>query len=259
MNAALGEPVFSFRAYGAEALSHSHDYHQLILPVAGCLELETTAGADRVDQGQGAVLSSGMRHSFRACGHNRFAVIDWPESEDSSLATLWDTARPHPYFTVDPALYHVLQFMILESGCREVDAALGRRWAGLLALALCDRMTREAPQSRRLAAALAYVRRHFREPVRPADIAAAINLSPGRLHALFRAGVGRTPMAYVLQLRLDHAACLLAGSELPIAAVALEAGFADQSALTRSFHRYRGLTPARYRRQCAAAGTDKNA
>lgn len=258
MDGVISEAAIGFRAYGTEALSHSHDYHQVILPVSGRLELETPSGTGCVDQGQGAVLCCGVRHSFRGCGRNLFAVIDWPQSMDSSLAGLWTAMQSRPYFTLDPALYQALQFMILESAGGNTNVALRRRWAGMLVLALRDRMMREAPQSRRLAAALGYVRRHFRETIRPADIAAAVNMSSGRLHTLFRAGVGHTPMSYVLQLRLDHAARLLAASDLPIATVALDAGFSDQSTLTRSFHRYRGITPGRYRRYCTA-GPDKNA
>jgi AraC-like DNA-binding protein len=36
--------------------------------------------------------------------------------------------------------------------------------------------------------------------------------------------------------------------EEPIARIALDAGFADQSHFTRAFRRYAGLTPAQYRR-----------
>lgn len=252
------DPAFSLRSYGAQALSHSHAHHQLILPVTGRLELETAAGGGCVDHGQGAAVAGGVRHAFRACGRNRFAVIDWPISLYGELDGLWDTLRSQPYFTLDPALHHALQFMLLESGHDGAGAVFARRWTGLLLLALRDRLTRQVPLSPRLAAALDYVRRRFREPIRPGDIAAAVNLSTGRLHALFRAGVGCTPMAYVRQLRLEEAARLLACSTLPLAAVAQAAGFADQSALTRSFRRDRGMAPGRYRRRCTTA-QDKNA
>jgi AraC family transcriptional regulator len=52
---------------------------------------------------------------------------------------------------------------------------------------------------------------------------------------------------YLRRLRLDWAASQLAATETPLALLAAEAGFADQSHFTRAFKRHAGLTPARYR------------
>jgi len=52
---------------------------------------------------------------------------------------------------------------------------------------------------------------------------------------------------YVRNARLDWAASRLVCGDEPLAALALEAGFADQSHLTRQFKRAYGLTPARWR------------
>jgi AraC-like DNA-binding protein len=53
---------------------------------------------------------------------------------------------------------------------------------------------------------------------------------------------------YVRMLRLDWAAARVAKSEEPLSAIALRAGYADQSHFTRAFKRRTGLTPAQYRR-----------
>jgi transcriptional regulator GlxA family with amidase domain len=54
--------------------------------------------------------------------------------------------------------------------------------------------------------------------------------------------------SYVRGLRLDWVAASLLGSEEGLASLALAAGFADQSHLTRAFKRHTGLTPQAYRR-----------
>jgi transcriptional regulator GlxA family with amidase domain len=54
--------------------------------------------------------------------------------------------------------------------------------------------------------------------------------------------------SYVRGLRLEWVAARLLGSEESLASIALAAGFADQSHLTRAFKAYSGLTPQIYRR-----------
>ena len=62
----------------------------------------------------------------------------------------------------------------------------------------------------------------------------------------FARAVATTPHAYLLQLRVRLARRLLAAGRYPAEAAA-EAGFADQSHLTRAFSRQLGVTPARFR------------
>jgi AraC family transcriptional regulator len=52
----------------------------------------------------------------------------------------------------------------------------------------------------------------------------------------------------VRRLRLDRARRLLGETELPLAEVALESGYCDQSHLTRTFRAELGTTPAEFRR-----------
>ncbi len=61
----------------------------------------------------------------------------------------------------------------------------------------------------------------------------------------FRAAFGTSPSGFRTMRRLDAARRKIRGG-LPPAAAALEAGFADQSHLSRLFKRAYGLTPARW-------------
>lgn len=61
----------------------------------------------------------------------------------------------------------------------------------------------------------------------------------------FTAHFGLTPHAYLMQRRASRARELIRSGS-PLAAVALEAGYADQSHMTRDFRRRYGLTPAAF-------------
>lgn len=88
------------------------------------------------------------------------------------------------------------------------------------------------------------------DPARPVTLADLAQLSGlSRFHFLrsFARATGQTPHAFRLQARLHLARRLILAGQ-PLAAVAAEAGFADQSHLTRLFTRSYGMTPGGYAR-----------
>jgi AraC-like DNA-binding protein len=84
------------------------------------------------------------------------------------------------------------------------------------------------------------------------ELARIAGLSKFYLLRSFYRAYGLTPHGYQMQLRLARARRLLDDGR-PLSHVTYDAGFADQSHLTRRFAAFYGLTPARYGRQLAAA------
>lgn len=80
------------------------------------------------------------------------------------------------------------------------------------------------------------------------EIAAAADVHPVHLARVFRQQCGCTIGEYVRRLRVEFVCAQLA-TNVSLAELALRAGFADQSHLTRVFKRQTGLTPHRYRSQ----------
>jgi AraC family transcriptional regulator len=85
------------------------------------------------------------------------------------------------------------------------------------------------------------------EPPSAAELAADAGVHPSHLARAFRAAYGDSLGGYARRLRLEWAAERLVRSDDPLACVAAEAGFVDQSHFTRAFRTQFGLTPARYR------------
>ncbi len=94
---------------------------------------------------------------------------------------------------------------------------------------------------------LQYVAGHPAEELSIGRLAAIAGLSDSRFCHVFRRVTGISPTAYVEQVRIDHARCLLADREMSLAQIAQECGFADQSYFTRRFKRCTGLTPGQFR------------
>ncbi len=106
---------------------------------------------------------------------------------------------------------------------------------------------RQAPAPRWLTRAREELHDRFLDPPRIRELALAAGVHPDHLARAFRLRFGIPIGSYVRRLRLDWAATRLETSEHAISAIALDAGFADQSHFTRTFKRHTGLTPREYR------------
>ena len=101
----------------------------------------------------------------------------------------------------------------------------------------------------RVCRALEFIEAHLTRDISLLEIGAAAGLSIAQLTHVFQQATGETPYAYVMSRRLQQAAHLLRSSDLPIAHIALDVGFADQAHLTRTFQRRFGRTPKLVRDQ----------
>jgi len=73
-------------------------------------------------------------------------------------------------------------------------------------------------------------------------------LSKYHFSRVFRRATGSTPYGYVLGVRLKRAAVSLATTSLPVASIALTAGFGDLSTFNRQFRKMFGKAPVAFRR-----------
>jgi AraC-like DNA-binding protein len=105
------------------------------------------------------------------------------------------------------------------------------------------------------ARAHAYLREHFADPVSLDALVKVSRLSRFYLLRVFRREYGVTPHEYQRHLRLARACRLLAAGSPPTR-TAYEAGFSDQSHLTRLLKELTGLTPGAYARQWTGTGRE---
>lgn len=80
-----------------------------------------------------------------------------------------------------------------------------------------------------------------------AELAAKTGTSRAALARRFSDRVGRPPMTYLRERRLDRAADLLRDTDLTLTAIAARVGFSTPFALSTAFKRCRGHSPSRHR------------
>jgi AraC family transcriptional regulator len=80
------------------------------------------------------------------------------------------------------------------------------------------------------------------------QIAQACDLSVSHFARAFKQTFRMPPYRWLIELRVNRARELMTNSRLSLADIATRSGFADQSALNRSFKRIHGVTPGIWRR-----------
>jgi AraC-like DNA-binding protein len=244
-----GGAAVHLRSYASDAQAHAHPFHQLVLPLAGRLELEVRGRGGQVADLSGVIVPAGDRHAF--CSRsvdNRFVVLDLPPAlvEEAGARGWIDRRSRAQFFAVPYPAMRLAALLADEAGLEKMPPEIHRAWAILLLRAVASPAAPSRPAA--VERALAYIEARALGPVSVADVARAAGVSPGHLAALFRASVRRTPRDVVLARRLDAARGLLTGSDAPIAEIALRCGFADQASLTHAMRRVLGVTPGELRR-----------
>ena len=136
--------------------------------------------------------------------------------------------------------------------CREVrvqDACSHLVVEGLMLLLLARLArgpARRACSEDALLRAAELLRQEFARTLSLQEVSAHVSIPPARLSAAFRQRFGCGIGEYLRRLRVAYVRERL-GTDTPLAVLALEAGFADQSHCTRVFKALTGLPPGAYR------------
>ena len=239
------------RSYGRVLESDRHDFAQLVLPLSGTLLLEIEGRQGRLDLVHAAFVAPGAWHSQASAAPNRSLILDLDLAHVAPDAAGRLAEQPFPQLgAAARKLVEFMGIMASQQGAGQGPApGLLQGWVPLL----LDTLALDAPRPvSRLAALMARIGADPGRPWTTDTMAASAGLSVSRLHALFRDEFDTSPHAWLLAQRLAQARVWLAQTDLPIAELALRAGFSEQSALTRAMRKAGGETPAAYRRQARA-------
>jgi AraC-like DNA-binding protein len=100
---------------------------------------------------------------------------------------------------------------------------------------------------------VAYVHAHLAERLCTSDLAKVAGVSRRQIERRFRDAAGMSPAEFINRARLDEACRHLRETEDSIAKISGDVGFYDQSALSRLFRRYLGVSPRDFRKARSGA------
>ena len=103
-----------------------------------------------------------------------------------------------------------------------------------------------APWQKRRASELLHENMHGR--IRLSDVARGCGLSVSHFARSFKTSFGISTHQWLIQHRIEHAKELMVQTTMSLLEIAVQSGFNDQAAFTRTFQQLVGVSPGRWRR-----------
>jgi AraC family L-rhamnose operon transcriptional activator RhaR/AraC family L-rhamnose operon regulatory protein RhaS len=132
-------------------------------------------------------------------------------------------------------------------GSRFLAIAHFMRVIGLLSRAYTRVPVENKKPLHQISELLGYLERHYAEPLTVDDLARVARMSQSTLFRVFRHIMGRSPVDYLIRLRVGKAAQMLRREPMRITEVSGVVGFSDSNYFSRQFHHIMGVSPREYR------------
>lgn len=256
---------------------HAHEFAEIVIITAGRGTHVTGTESYPLAAGDVFVIGGSRPHDYHSM--ERLCLVNILFQPEKLNLRTWDLRTLpgyHALFTLEPAwrrrhgFSSRLRLAPAELGAAmasvdSLDAELRARTAGFQFMATAAFMQLVGHLSRcfaraknadsrallRIGGAISHLELNCDQPVELDRLAAMARMSKRNFLRCFHAALGTSPIAYLIQLRVQRAAGLLRRTDRSVTEIAFQAGFSDSNYFARQFRKTLGLTPREYRRQQA--------
>lgn len=267
--------IQSYESFDLEFPEHLHDHVEILLVLAGSIEVKIAGRCQELKPGDCAVVFPQQIHSYHkpSGSHTRLFIFD------DALAGMY----LHPirkYIPTQPflpaealagdgrlALDRIYSLSCTEQGLAGIPVAehaamcisLPSRKAGLcsawIQVLLALIWPQLAPQKRNrpdgselTGQVTQYVMEHFQEPLTLELLATELHVSKYYISHIFSNQLQTNFRRYLRHVRLEYALHLMRTNSTPLVDICLEAGFSSLRSFNRAFVEDMGMTPREYRK-----------
>ncbi|WP_161635068.1 AraC family transcriptional regulator [Leptolyngbya sp. Heron Island J] len=230
------------RTYAAKGCTHDHPFAQLIVPLTGSLFIETQVHQFKLDASSVFFVPPGCSHYFYGQDANEFLILDIPAH---LVANLTRNEISHGIRADFEERWHALRLLLLAEIDEQGDAGENASSAASL-LHLVHYSSSLLAQSSS-SPSLRYIHQQYHRPLSVAQLAQIEGYSFSYYSEWFQGKTGKSPKAYIQDLRLKQAKDLLQHTDLPIYQIAQRVGFGQASSLSRLLRQREGISPKVYR------------
>lgn len=227
---------FSIRTYTKNFRSHYHEYHQLVLPLHGVIDIRVGKFSGLVGVGDCVIIRAGELHGFSAHEAARFIVVDMEKLPDNIQQASEEK------ITIDSALLSFTQF--LEQQLNSQLNQTVEQCAFALFYQLLGQQKSTNRIDKRLESVLATIHDDLSATFTTNALAKLACLSATQFKVVFKQCLGLTVQQYIRQCRMNKAKALVTHTDMPIAIVAQQVGYRDSSAFSRQFKLFFGHSPS---------------
>lgn len=229
----------SIRSYSFSSDNHQHDYHQLVLPLAGSIDIETRGHRGQAGPGSCVIITAGAPHWFSAAPEASFLVVDLTLLPANLLISDQVIVR------ISPPLQAFCDF-IKQQLEHQVSPELEQQMGDWL-LRLLGEQSFDKRHDDRITRVLNHLERDLSQTPPLTQLAEVACLSLSQFKTLFKQQTGRTVGQQLLALRMEKARALLLHTDYPIGIIAQQLGYRDLSTFSHRFSCHFGHAPSQLR------------
>lgn len=230
----------SIRSYTPIKNGHSHEYHQLVLPLRGVIDIDVESFTGKVTPGECVVVRCEEVHHFASNSSAKFVVADLhdlPEQILKSGTIVFSISEP--LFKFLAFIEEQLKFQINE----DIEQLMFRTFYQLLSE---QRLVKKLEP--RVRPVVEYIEQNLAENLTVEKLASIACLSPTQFKKVFKQQTEQTVTEYITALRMEKAQAMLLHTDYPVSLVAQYVGYSDTAAFSRRFSRHFGLPPSKVSR-----------
>lgn len=277
-----GTPVFPLQVYSQHdkdgfyfVPQHWHEESEWIYVEYGVLNITVHGKAVTLNPGEFCFINSGEIHEIKSVGESlHHAIVFNPDFLNFSLydACQHNFIRPVTsgklMFPTFPSIlspenskiiiFHMQKIMKLYHTL-PVCALLSIKIHILQVLELLFQAdcfientvsSKEKDSLNKLKKVIEYIHNNYANPISLQALAEICFMSPNYFCHYFKQEIGKPPIAFINEYRIQKACELLTETEIPVSQIALSVGFDNFSYFIRKFREYKGVTPKQYRLLC---------
>lgn len=254
---------------------HAHEFTEIIIITSGRGLHVTGKESYPLNTGDAFVIGGSRQHDYlsmeQLCLVN---ILFQPEKLNLRNYDLHSLPGYHALFTLEPAWRKRHQFngrlrltpkelSVVMAFVDQLEEELQQRPSGFKFMATASFMQivgylsrcfakARNPDSRdllRIGAAISHLEANYHQPINLDCLAEIAHMSKRNFVRSFQAVMGNSPIAHLIQLRVNRGASLLRRTEQTVTEIAFQVGFNDSNYFARQFNRLLGVTPRDYRQQ----------
>lgn len=252
---------------------HAHEFAELVIVTGGkCLHV-TGHDSWELTAGDVFVIAGPREHEYRNLVDLRLVnILYQPSQLKLGLLDLSSVAGYHALFTLEPAwrnrqpakgrlhlsgkeMAQVIEWverLEIELKTREPGFGFMATASFMHIIGLLSRCYGRSPSPDgrallRIGEALSYLERNIHREMNLEELASIAHMSRRSFLRVFQSATGTSPLAWVIEQRINRACGLLRQTDRRVTEIAFDVGFNDSNYFTRQFRKVTGLSPRSYR------------